>query len=455
VGEKAKQEQGPVVVIGLRSIGTSLAAVVAAVTRTGTPPLTLRPLGHPFRRRVQAGPRLEQLVFAQPQDTRFAIVDEGPGLSGSSFGAVADWLEDRGVAPERIHFFPGHGGSPGPEASPRHHNRWHKAARHVVAFEDFLLRDATPSWLAEEDSGTGGLALEDVAGDRWRARLYPTSEEGWPPANPPQERRKYLYQAQGRTWLARFAGLGRYGEWKLARGLSLTRAGLIPPVCGLRHGFLVGEWLSSARPVSLIGGRERKDLIEAGARYLGFLAREFSAGAEAPGASPATLWEMARLNTQERFGPALAVLLDRWREHLGALAGRLRRVWTDNRMHLWEWLRLPDGRILKADALDHHQGHDCIGAQDLAWDVVGAAVEWDLGAAEQEALDRQVQDLAPYRPDPLVKGFYLPCYLAFQMGYYEMAAAGLASSQPEEATRLRAAAERYASRLQQVLIGAS
>ena len=101
-------------VVGLRSIGTGLAAMVAAAA--GAPaPVTLRPVGHPFRRELALADSLRSELTADPA-ARFAIVDEGPGLSGSSFGAVADFLEDHGVAPERIRFFPGHVGDLGSEA---------------------------------------------------------------------------------------------------------------------------------------------------------------------------------------------------------------------------------------------------------------------------------------------------------------------------------------------------
>ena len=77
-------------VIGIRSIGTGLSALVAA--SLGAPaPITLRPVGHPFGREVRVDPNLtKSLVSDAAKD--FAVVDEGPGLSGSSFGAVADWL---------------------------------------------------------------------------------------------------------------------------------------------------------------------------------------------------------------------------------------------------------------------------------------------------------------------------------------------------------------------------
>jgi hypothetical protein len=68
---------------------------------------------------------------------------------------------------------------------------------------------------------------------------------------------------------------------------------------------------------------------------------------------------------------------------LGRIESDLRRVQTDNKLPPWEWLLLPDGRVLKSDAIDHHQAHDLIGSQDIAW-VAGAIVE--LGISQQESL---------------------------------------------------------------------
>ena len=67
------------------------------------------------------------------------------------------------------------------------------------------------------------------------------------------------------------------------------------------------------------------------------------------------------------------------------LKGAVRRVETDNRLHAWEWLHTPDGRLLKTDALDHHAGHDLIGCQDITWDIAGATVELDLSDRSETA----------------------------------------------------------------------
>jgi hypothetical protein len=80
------------------------------------------------------------------------------------------------------------------------------------------------------------------------------------------------------------------------------------------------------------------------------------------------------------------------------------------------------GRLLKTDALDHHAGHDLIGAQDIAWDIVGAAYEFGLSGMETERLIGLVERESGARLDPELIAFLRPCYLAFQLGYYSLAA---------------------------------
>ena len=235
-------------VIGIRSIGTALGALVAAAVEA-PPPVTLRPIGHPFRRELSLSEDMVSELLADPA-ARFAVADEGPGLSGSSFGAVADFLEERGVASERIHFFPSHGGEPGPQASPRHRAWWARAHRHVVEFDALALsRPARPAhrlsaWVADLVGPPDG-PLEDISGGGWR-RLRYAREADWPPVHAQAERRKFLLRAGGKTWLLKFAGLGREGERKLERARILNAAGVAPAVAGYRHGFLVEEWVGDA-----------------------------------------------------------------------------------------------------------------------------------------------------------------------------------------------------------------
>lgn len=87
--------------IGLRSIGTSLSAVVAATLQQSgievLPRVTVRPTGHPFARKVEC-------LVVRPAAKAFIIVDEGPVLSGSSMVSVAEVLRQHGEMSLAVHY---------------------------------------------------------------------------------------------------------------------------------------------------------------------------------------------------------------------------------------------------------------------------------------------------------------------------------------------------------------
>lgn len=400
------------VVIGIRSIGLGLGAMVAADT---VPQLafSVRPVGLPFRRELALGDDLAE-ALGSLRDGTFAIVDEGPGLSGSSFAAVARTLEELGADRARIHFFPSHPGPPGPAADAGIVQRWRAAPRHVVSFEAAVGPDRLADWV-EDLTGPPVAPLQDISGGVWRD-LAPRRSR--PPVDPQRERRKYLLRSAQGNFLLRFAGLGRHGEETLRRARVLADAGLSPPVVGLRHGFLVERWLGEARPLDADFG-DRDALIEHVARYLAFRARAFPARNDS-GASLVQLGRMLECNAGETFGalPHLASYIDQ----AVRLETRVRRVETDNRMHLWEWLRLPDGRFVKTDAYDHCAGHDLVGCQDIGWDVIAAGIEFGLDEAELHRL-RQRLSARGVPLDGELLAFLEPCYLAFRIGALDFAEA--------------------------------
>ncbi|MFH5923590.1 hypothetical protein [Roseomonas xinghualingensis] len=437
----------PLRVIGLRSIGVTLAAMVAA-RLGGAPPRSLRPVGHPFRRKLAVSDALAADLLAGPE-AHFAVVDEGPGLSGSSFGAVIEFLEGRGVPLSRIHLLPGHGDEPGSQASPELRARWAQAQRHSASFEDLLLHAVRPehrleSWAADL-LGAPDRPLEDISGGAWR-RLR-SAEVPWPPIHPFMERRKFLFHRGGTAWLLKFAGLGHRGEKQAEHARLLHAAGFTPEVAGFRHGFLIERWMEEARPLDP-ARYDRSRLIAHLGRYLAFRARSLPAGPEG-GASAEALWEMARHNTAQALGQELAARMDRWKPSLPSFDAQIRWVWTDNRLHAWEWLVLPDGRLLKTDAVDHAAAHDLIGCQDIAWDVAGAVVELGLSSAEQDRLGHIIGQESGRAVDPELLAFLTPCYLAFQLGYHAMAAD---ASGGEEVARAGDAAARYAEALKAALL---
>ena len=382
-------------VIGIRSIGTSLGAIVAA-TLGARGFATVRPFGDPFERQVAIAPELERELLALDRD--FVIVDEGPGLSGSSFGAVADWLLDRGIPLDRIVFIPSHGGEPGPQASAAHRMIWRRVRKSPAGFDG--------GWLAErfgplEPLGTG-------------------------------TRLKFLAGSGGERILLRFAGLGMIGERKLAMARAMHGAGFAPEPLGLAHGFLAERWHENAgldpseRPLREI------------AAYIGARARLFPA-AESEGASIGQLFAMTRRNVEVALGTEASARLAHWEQRLASLAGRVSRVRTDNRMDAHKWLRLPGRRLLKTDALDHHCAHDLVGAQDMAWDVAGAAVEFDLDPRERRFLAAEAGRAARRLVDPELLDLMTLAYLAFRLGEARL-------------TCLEAASASYERRLRQLLL---
>lgn len=437
----------PFKVIGIRSIGLPLAAVVAEACGAAGP-VSVRPAGHPFQRTLALHPALTAELLSDRSAT-YLIVDEGPGLSGSSFGAVADHLEAQGVDRDRIRFFPSHGGEPGPQASAAHRERWRGAARHWVDFDALALRPRRPwhrlgAWIEELVGGPGRLE-ELFAGD-WRAG-HGQSSTHWPPSYRQQERRKFRLNTGGGRYLVKFAGLGRHGRDKLARARALHDAGFSPEPVDYRRGFLVERWIDDARPLDP-EACDRPALLRRVAAYLGFRARRFPAPTDS-GASLATLSDMLCVNASEALGEETGRAFKRFAGIADDLEPRVRRVQTDNRLHRWEWLVDRDGTLLKTDALEHCAAHDLVGCQDIAWDVAGAAIEFDLDPDEEAELQARVGQEAGCPVDPDLLRFLAPCYAAFQLGSWSMARA--TDGDPDEAVRLDREVSRYARHLRRFL----
>jgi hypothetical protein len=391
-------------VIGIRSIGVGLGALVAAALEA-SPATTLRPVGHPFDRQIRAAPELIAAHAANP-DVHFAVVDEGPGLSGSSFASVGKWLCSQGVATNRIHFFPSHDGAPGLAGTTDTRKMWNGVQRHPARLDDFLCHaDGLRSWV-EEQVGPLESFVDETSG--------PLCQKARHPHDARFARRKFLGQTSGVRWLVKFAGLADTGERKLHDAKALARAGMGPEVACLCHGFLVQRW-TDGRPLDSFGLERGEFLLRLGS-YLAF--RASGLGFPTQGASLEALYEMAIHNTSRSLGTEAASMVRR--RLAGLLDCRVHRIRTDNRLHAWEWLVTKRG-ILKVDAVDHCEGHDLIGCQDIAWDIAGSIVEHDLTADEIGYLCKRIGRNGGVEVEKTMIAAMLPCYLAFQLGLWSTA----------------------------------
>src|SRR5207248_2766582 len=183
---------GPIAVIGIRSIGTTLSAVVAAALRSSghsVERMTVRPTGHPYDRVTHLdGSQLSWVVRNRARCAAFIVVDEGPGRSGSTFLSVGEALLAAGVARNDIAFF----GSREPD------------------IDQLCARDAAVRWnsfrflVAAPQSHPRFYDHVYAGGGEWRKYLLP-SAGNWPACWPQTERLKFLSRDQKRLY--KFEGL--------------------------------------------------------------------------------------------------------------------------------------------------------------------------------------------------------------------------------------------------------
>ncbi len=160
------REVGPeqVLCIGLRSSGTSLSSVVSAMLESlgcKVSSFTVRPQGDPFHRRVEFGWELGDCL-RDLNDPFFVLVDEGPGMSGSSLCGTAQGLSEIGVPDDRIVFMPGPHTDGSGFVSEAARARWRKHRIFTADFEEVWLRNRRLT------AGLPEGQLTDVSGEQGR-----------------------------------------------------------------------------------------------------------------------------------------------------------------------------------------------------------------------------------------------------------------------------------------------
>lgn len=390
----AAREPQRAVVIGIRGIGSSLsAAVTGTLEHHGcrVRSYTVRPLGHPFDRQLRIADTLER-EWHTLRGCDFVIVDEGPGISGSSLACVAAVLSGCGVPAEQISFFPSWDAQPDQLLNTAARQRWNAHRRYVPP--------ARPAWLD---------GMRDLSAGQWRPLVYGGNELLYPAVQPQHEALKFLPEP---GVLLKFAGLGACGEGKLEMARRLSAAGFSPGVLGFTKGFLACEFVPG-RP--LTAADVSPALLDRIAAYLAYRARSFPA---ARSVSFDSLLELIETNTREALGVALDT--DALRRAESCLQDRP-AVAVDGRMMPHEWIETSRG-ILKTDAVDHHADHFYPGAADIAWDVAAAGVELRLRPPQQQILLTRYAAHSGDRIPADALRFHRVAYLAFRTGYASLAA---------------------------------
>jgi hypothetical protein len=116
-----------------------------------------------------------------------------------------------------------------------------------------------------------------------------------------------------------------------------------------------------------------------------------------------------------------------------------RIVIPDGKMQPYEWLETERG-LLKLDAADHGDDHFYPGATDIAWDLAGAIVEWQLDAQASDYLLAKYTQSSGDAAQARVSQ-YLLAYALFRYAYCRLGAESLLGDMEEK--RLARDAERY------------
>lgn len=396
-------------VIGIRSIGTTLSGVVlTALVAQGKQArrITVRPTGHPYSRQTDFS--ADQLRWIDENSgAHFLIVDEGPGRSGSTFLSVAEALVRSGVPRQEITLL----GSRVPDLS------------------SLCANNAIARWQEFRFLATAPLVNQRfaectyVGGGDWRQFLIATGEP-WPASWTQMERLKFI--CADRQSLYKFEGMGPIGAEARDRACRLAQAGFGPRVSDAGGGFLAYELVKGTQPrVQDVNA----SILERIADYCAFRHAEFGTPRSA---EEAQLREMLEFNVAQEFGIELALPND--------LLRTPRPLITDGRMNPYEWIMNDSGQLIKTDGVDHGDNHFFPGPCDIAWDLAGAAVEWQLGVDESEFLIEQFRRRSGVN---VSRDFdlYKLAYSVFRLGFCKMAISTVKGSAEEQ--RLGEAYQHY------------
>jgi hypothetical protein len=423
-----RRDLDSILVIGIRSIGTTLSALVAAALKYAGWQVhrgTVRPYGHPFDRKV----KIPADFLAKAN--WFIVADEGPGLSGSSMASVASALD---IAEERISFFPGHRNDPGSKASSEARRRWAVTRRYVASEAEHswshepvleLLKHETEELLASPV-----VRVEDLSHGKWRAVC---SVDVAVPSHFERPKLK-MTTTSGRSILWKFSGFTTDPTTQ-AKETCWTS-----PILKINSGYAATEWREGS-PMSPCDATPLR-MREVG-RYLTSVAGPPQSLRDATDAQD-RLKSMAHANIEEVFGTDAARKVGRTFQ---VLPLNETRTYRDGRMASYEWILRAEGSMSKVDWFGNVFDHTIVGPQSILWDIAGAMIEWDVqGECEAALLEPLTSGGFETSPENLL--IYSIAYCAFKMGQFSFCAS---ISPPEEQPRSQREESRLRNKLAELI----
>ena len=409
-----------IAVIGIRSIGTTLSAIVTASLKQKhrlASRITVRPKGHPYSRRMMLTAQEERWISHQSrEEADFAIVDEGPGRSGSTFLSVAEALVTCGVPREKVILL----GSRQPDPA-------------SLLAEDAATRWAQFQFIAASSSIASRFERNIYAGGGcWRAHLLTDNRE-WPECWNQMERLKFL--SPDRRRIFKFEGMGRIGAEMRARAFALAEASFSPSVTDAGDGLLAYDLHTGH---ALRTSDLSPDFLDFMAGYCAFRAANFCAGA----GSRSQLKEMLDFNLLTEFGRKAILPED--------VFSTANPVLVDGRMQPHEFVVNGAGEFRKTDSISHGDDHFFPGPCDVAWDLAGITVEWQLGSQQIGHLLSKFEQFSGMTNTAARLPAYMLAYAVFRTGFCRMASESVSDS--AEQLRLRFACQRYRNAAEDLLM---
>ncbi|MGE5681578.1 MAG: hypothetical protein ACM34K_11940 [Bacillota bacterium] len=413
--EEFTEKRNPenVIVIGIRSIGTSLSAAVAACMKLKgclDELVTIRPRGEYYNREVKISDKLKSIL--NKKNSYYLIIDEGPGLSGSSFCSVAEYLSNLGIEDEKIILFPSYEADPDNFVSGLAKERYRKHEKYTAAFETVMLESGRLT--GQKHYGN----IHDISAGKWRELFY-KDESRSPAVYQNFEQRKYIFRDES-TFFIKFAGLGHYGRKLFERALKLAEAGFSPKAQKISNGFIWFE-LIDGRPLE----KEdiKREVLDKFAHYLAFIKKEFPAK---PSMTIEEIKEMIRINVNKGLG-------EEWTGKTDGIylsipeAFEEHSVEIDGRMLPYEWIKTKNG-LIKTDSIHHHSDHLLPGNIDIAWDVAGVITECGLSTDMENYFLSRYKELSHDKTISERLKFYISAYLLFRLGYTKFASERLGAT---------------------------